>query len=655
MDISALKIAPAKAGQLRNKGIGTVEQLLTTYPIRYQDYRKRTPLTELSNHIGQSITVVGEVCNLRGNYQKGMVLCSLTDHKGNFVNIAWFNQIFIMKQLWNGCNILVHGKLTYNDTYKNYNIAGPTYFSLNIGTGDDLIPVYPSIKGMSSNYYNDCLIKAQNLYAFTPSILRNPINTATEENLKLLPQRDFIRIVHHPQTDEDLKAIERRKAAEVLIPFAKELTNRESVIAAPRYTEINLTKTNNLIHSVTASLPFELTEDQKSAVNALLSDVKAGKRINALIQGDVGCGKTVIAELISAIFAVNGYQCVVMAPTKILTTQHYEDFKKLLTPVGIEVELLVEGQKAAERKKTIARIKDGSVKIIIGTSSVLSEKVEYKDLALLITDEEHRFGVAQREALMEKAKDGIHCISMSATPIPRSLALAINGNSMRIIDVKTMPSGRKPVQTILFGNEEKTYEAMYRQIAEGHQCYIVCPLVDKSDSESMENVESVDETYQKATDYFQMHHPSVKIVAITGKTKKAEQQGILNAYVAGDIHILIATTIVEVGVNVPNATVMVIKNAERFGLAQLHQLRGRVGRSSTQSYCVLLSKDKENPRLLTMVRTTDGFEIAKADLEQRGAGDLIGVEQSGFNKVLTCMAQHKELYNAILSEIGKTI
>ena len=253
MDISALKIAPAKAGQLRNKGIGTVEQLLTTYPIRYQDYRKRTSLTELSNHIGQSITVVGEVCNLRGNYQKGMVLCSLTDHKGNFVNIAWFNQIFIMKQLWNGCNILVHGKLTYNDTYKNYNIAGPTYFSLNIGTGDDLIPVYPSIKGMSSNYYNDCLIKAQNLYAFTPSILRNPINTATEENLKLLPQRDFIRIVHHPQTDEDLKAIERRKAAEVLIPFAKELTNRESVIAAPRYTEINLAKTNNLIHNVTAS------------------------------------------------------------------------------------------------------------------------------------------------------------------------------------------------------------------------------------------------------------------------------------------------------------------------------------------------------------------------------------------------------------------
>lgn len=218
-----------------------------------------------------------------------------------------------------------------------------------------------------------------------------------------------------------------------------------------------------------------------------------------------------------------------------------------------------------------------------------------------------------------------------------------------------MPSGRKPVQTILFGNEEKTYEAMYRQIAEGHQCYIVCPLVDKSDSESMENVESVDETYQKATDYFQTHHPSVKIAAITGKTKKVEQQEILNAYVAGNIHILIATTIVEVGVNVPNATVMVIKNAERFGLAQLHQLRGRVGRSSTQSYCVLLSKDKENPRLLTMVRTTDGFEIAKADLEQRGAGDLIGVEQSGFNKVLTCMAQHKELYNAILSEIGKTI
>ena len=254
--------------------------------------------------------------------------------------------------------------------------------------------------------------------------------------------------------------------------------------------------------------------------------------------------------------------------------------------------------------------------------------------------------------LLDKAKDGVHSINMSATPIPRSLAVALSSQSTKIIDIKTMPAGRKPVQTILYGNEEKTFEAMYRQIRLGHQCYIVCPLIEsKSDAE----IDSVETTLKKATAYFEKYHPKeVNVAAITGKTGKKKQQEIISSFAAQQIDILIATTVVEVGVNVPNATVMVIKNAERFGLAQLHQLRGRVGRSSAQSYCVLLSHDKQNKRLLTMVQTTDGFEIAKADLEQRGAGDILGTEQSGFNAVLACVSTHRALYQSILEEAGKT-
>lgn len=651
MDISALKIPLKKVGQFQSKGIETVEQLLTRYPTRYKDYRNYVPLSEVQNYVGQAITILGQVCNLRANYSKGLVFCAITDGKNHFVNITWFNQIYLIKKIADGDMMIVHGKLAYQERY-GYSISGPTYFSQDISRGGGLIPVYPAIKGLSAEYYGDCLYKALAMYAVMPTLLRNPINTQTEKNLGLMPQKDFIKIVHHPKTDADLEAIEKRKAAELLIPFVKELREKESVSSAPKYTSINEKKTFSEMAKIRKSLPYALTQDQEKAIKTMIDDVLAGNRLNVLIQGDVGCGKTIVALFISAFFALNDYQVVVMAPTKILAEQHHSEFSSILQKVNITPLLLTEGLTAKEKRIRLQKIESGEAKIIIGTSSVLSEKITYKNLCLVITDEEHRFGVAQRAMLLDKAKDGVHSINMSATPIPRSLAVALSSQSTKIIDIKTMPAGRKPVQTILYGNEEKTFEAMYRQIRLGHQCYIVCPLIEsKSDTE----IDSVETTLKKATAYFEKYHPKeVNVAAITGKTGKKKQQEIISSFAAQRIDILIATTVVEVGVNVPNATVMVIKNAERFGLAQLHQLRGRVGRSSAQSYCVLLSHDKQNKRLLTMVQTTDGFEIAKADLEQRGAGDILGTEQSGFNAVLACVATHRALYQSILEEAGKT-
>lgn len=655
MDISALKIPSSKVSQFKKKGIETIEQLLTTYPYRYADYRQTVPMSALSEYIDQAVTVVGTIFDMRSNYQKGYVSCYLVDPCNYRIRVTWFNQMFITKKFGNGDRIVVHGKLNYNPDYRSFSISGPTYFDFTISGYGEIIPVYSAVSGMAPAYYRSCLNRAMDLYNQWPSLLSNPINSQAEKDLDILPQRDFLRIVHHPQTDEDLAAIEKRKAAEVLIPLAKELKKKDEALAAPIFTPIDAEATNRLISGLVRSLPYTLTPDQKNAIQALYDDVLQGKRLNALIQGDVGCGKTIIAIILAAIFSQNEYQVVVMAPTRILAEQHYSSFTEILNSFGIPVVLFTEALKARERNKAIASINSGKCKIIIGTTSVLSEKLEYSKLGLFITDEEHRFGVKQRELLMQKAKSDVHNISMSATPIPRTLALALYGSHTRILDIKTMPSGRKPVQTFLYGNVTKTYDAMYRQVAQGHQCYVVCPYIEKSDVEMFADVDSVDDTFKDMQKYFSEHYPYVTIQAVTGKTNSKTQQEILEAFTNGNIDILISTTIVEVGVNVPNATVMVIKNAERFGLAQLHQLRGRVGRSSFQSYCVLLSDRKDNERLRTMCATTDGFEIAKADLKIRGAGDLIGSEQSGYNEAIICMLRYRELYQAINKEIGKTI
>lgn len=655
MDISALKIPANKVSQFRKKGINTIEDLLLAYPFRYSDYRQTVPMAQLMNFVDQPVTVVGSVSNMQINNFKNYVSCHLVDGQGHSVFVIWFNQLFIQYKYGNGDRIVVHGKLSYNQTYNSFSIAGPTYFDLTNSGEGEIIPVYSAVSGMAPAYYKSCLSRALDIYEKWPNLLNDPVTLQAAHDLSILSQRDFIRIVHRPKTDADLVAIEKRKAVEMLLPLAKELRKKADALTAPIYTPTDPQKTDAVIQLIKANLPYDLTPDQANAIHILRQNLENDTRINALIQGDVGCGKTVIAIVISAIFAVNGYQAVIMAPTRILAEQHYDSFTETLKGTGIKIALFTESLKAREKKKIAGEINNGKYQIIIGTTSVLSDMLTYQNLGLFITDEEHRFGVRQREKLNQKVKTDVHNISMSATPIPRTLALALYGDQSTILDIHTMPNGRKPVQTFLYGNTQKTYDAMNRQVQQGHQCYVICPYIEKSDLDMAADVESVEDTYKDMVSYFSERYPYVTIKAVTGKTGKQEQQEILDSFSRGIVDILISTTLIEVGVNVPNTTVMVVKNAERFGLAQLHQLRGRVGRSSLQSYCVLLSRQKTNPRLLTMCKTTDGFEIAKADLKLRGAGDLLGEEQSGYNDALICMLHHQDLFYVIQKEIGKTL
>ena len=343
--------------------------------------------------------------------------------------------------------------------------------------------------------------------------------------------------------------------------------------------------------------------------------------------------------------AMNGYQAVLMAPTRVLARQHFEDIYQLLSPFNINVWYLSgKDLKASERKKVIAGIKDGTVQVVIGTQSVLSDSVEYKNLGLCVVDEEHRFGVTQREALVKRTKEGVHLITMSATPIPRSLAMTIYGDSVSMYTIQTMPIGRKKVVTGLATGRDKIYRFISKSALAGHQTFVVCPMIE--DNDDAEGVKSVKEVYKE---YRAALPEEIRIATLTGKDAKAKTEETLNAFADGEIDVLIATTVVEVGINIPNATLMVVSNAERFGLAQLHQLRGRVGRSNNglQSYCVLESSDESYEaleRLNAMVETTSGFDIAMADLRIRGAGDFLGTKQAGSNKFLGLMLSYPSEY-----------
>ena len=381
---------------------------------------------------------------------------------------------------------------------------------------------------------------------------------------------------------------------------------------------------------------------------------KSGGRHCAALCRDVGCGKTVVAQIAALGMAMNGYQCAVMCPTLVLAEQHFADFTKFLARFGLSAVFLHGGMKIREEKKALAAIQSGEADVIVGTHSIFADKVKYKKLGLVIVDEEHRFGVEQRDGLKQKAKDGVHNISMSATPIPRTLATTLYGEGTEIINIHTMPAGRKPVKTIVWSNENTCMESVYKQIKQGHQCYIICPLIEDSDSETLAGVESVETTAQNLKAWF-AKYPGVRIETISGDMKAKDVQAGIEAFAAGNADILISTTIVEVGVNIPNSTVIVIKNAERFGLAQLHQLRGRVGRSSYQSYCVLLSQDKENERLQTMASTTDGFKIAEKDLELRGTGQILGVKQSGKDVYMEMMLKYPKLYKEIRTQAAKDV
>lgn len=644
MDLSLLEIPENKIGQLKKKGFETIEDLAAFYPRKYNDFRTIVKIDQLWEYVGKVVSIIGEIVSINDGFKA--LKATVRDGSYKAIDIVWFNQRYIGKRLFTHRQYVFCGKVQYNPQYDTFTIIAPMFFSDDPTQFHKIAPVYPKIKGMSAEYLESCIEKAVGLMIADddPHDYMEPV---VMERLEVPEYKKFLTMVHSPQTDEDLELSKRRIVCDELFPFVMKLGEKKYEFVAK--TQYKASK-QSVMESFIKSLPFPLTKDQDTAIHTLTTKMMAGERIETLVQGDVGCGKTAIATALAVAAVENGYQAAIMCPTAVLAEQHYKSMSEQLAPFGITVELLTSGLTAKAKRKVLSAIKDGTAQIIVGTHAVIAKDVIFNKLALTVVDEEHRFGVEQRDALAEKAKAGVHNISMTATPIPRTIASAVYGENTEIINVHSMPSGRKPVKTIVYGNEEKVYASMYNQIRAGHQCYVVCPLIEESDSETLAGVESVEETYNKMSKWFEKY-PAVSIKMINGNMKPTDVKEAISAFSNGDCHIIISTTIIEVGVNVPNATVIVVKNAERFGLAQLHQLRGRVGRGDAQSYCVLLSNQKTNPRLLAMAETTDGFEIARKDLELRGTGDIVGTKQSGIDKDVNLMLEYPELYKKIVNEV----
>ncbi len=621
--VISLKGIGEKTVKLFNKcGIFTVNDLLHYYPKDYDLFEKPKNITDI---------VPGEVCAIRclvrGNTMtKRIRSLSITAFEAEDITgkikITYFNAPFITKGITKGIYIVFRGRTTKKGNYvymEQPRIYKTSEYEL---LQDTMQPKYALVKGLTNNM----IIKAMNnAISYTP-YLEETLDEETLHNSGVLSISTSIRHIHFPKNKEDyIKARERIAFEEFFLFIMKlHLIKRADKKLLNPNKMIEVADTNRLIEE----LPYELTNAQKDAWKDIENDLTSDAVMNRLVQGDVGSGKTILAFLALLMTAANGYQGAIMAPTEVLARQHFDSFSEMASKYKLPVTpvLLTGSLTAKDKREKKDLIKNGFYNCIIGTNALIQDSVSYKNLALVVTDEQHRFGVRQRENLAGKG-DGTHILAMSATPIPRTLAIILYGD-LHISLVKDVPKGRIPIKNCVVGTNSRSasYKFIEKEIAKKHQAYIICPMVESGDSDTMENV----------TDYKQKLcaelGSSIRVEMLHGKMKGSLKEAIMDEFAKGNIDVLVSTTVIEVGINVPNATVMMIENADHFGLAQLHQLRGRVGRGSSQSYCIFLnSSDKEDAakRLEILNNSNDGFEIAAKDLEQRGPGDIFGIRQSG--------------------------
>ena len=484
------------------------------------------------------------------------------------------------------------------------------------------MPVYPKIKGMSEEYLKTSIDRALEFLEANSSVDKKE---QAAQMLALFPKSAAYRELHRPSNEDAFRLARKRLDFEIIYDFYDELyrTKRFESLVPP----VSVQK-GSAMEKFIDSLPFPLTNGQKNALESLRDQMLTGKHVNAIVSGDVGCGKTLVAIALSVLMWENGFQTAVMAPTLVLAKQHFSEFTERLETLGVRVALLTSETKKRERLAILKGIKEGEINVLVGTQSILSPELEFSALGTTIVDEEHKFGVKQKETIANFDSLGAHHINMTATPIPRSYAMSVYGNAVDIITIPEMPAGRKVTVTKQVRDEDEVYEAIYSELSVGHQAYIVTPFIEESDDEKFKDIASVAMTEAKAKQYYAAHHPEVRVAAIGGDMKQADILNIIDAFAAHQYDVLVSTTIIEVGVNIPNATVIAIMDADRFGLSGLHQLRGRVGRKGDQGYCYLVSK-KESEKLDVMCSCHNGFEIAEKDMALRGAGDLIGERQSG--------------------------
>lgn len=629
-------VAKRTVTALNKKKVYTVDDLLRCIPRKYLDYREIVPF---SDAVGKDCAIAGYIQSAgkkEGNGRPQQIDIDLVEEtSGQMVKIYYFGTPYIWEHICKlihkeviVCGKISNGKFGYSIT-NPYRISDKELFH---GT---IVPVYSKMKGVSE----DMLKKLIKTYI---KDLSDPIEENVISRAKLFGYKEALQELHYPTNFERIQQARKRLAFNDLLFFSMQLQEDADKIGHNGIKIDTVEETVNRLDK----LPFQLTEDQAVTLNHIRDNMKSGVRTDALIQGDVGCGKTIVAFLSMSMMAENGYQSAIMAPTEILAHQHYDGFCKSFPDLASKAVFLSGSLKVKEKKEALSKIVAGEALFVIGTHSVISKNVMFYKLGLVITDEEHRFGTEQRDMLMEKGNEGVHIITMSATPIPRSIAAVMYGENKAIYEIKSMPDGRIPVQTAINNNQQKIFDFAEKQLKENRQIYVVCPLVDEAEEgSSSSGMDSVQDVYERYRLYFETI--GYKTGKLFGKQDNSEKAANIKAFEENKVQILVSTTVVEVGVNVPNASLIIIHNAERFGLATMHQLRGRVGRGGGKSYCILKSDQRDNERLLTMVNTTDGFKIAEEDMKQRGIGDLIGTKQSGKTHNMDLMLSYPNFYKAV--------
>ncbi len=614
--IETLKGIGEKTAGLYNKvGIYSYGDLMYYYPRDYMSYDEPVIADEKLLGCFCFVKVILEKHPLLRRAGKMAVVTAELSSGRNPLRCVWFHMPYLTKSLKKGMSYIFGGTLKKNGNV--YHMEQPLIFTpLDYEkVKNTLQPVYPLTKGLSNNAVRKAVKQVLDM-ADTDTM----IGSASE--------KEILTGIHFPKDAEELK---RSRSAIVYDEFLMfiirlRLLKEEN---SRSYNDFDI-KPSDSVRKMIDSLPYELTNAQKKAFADVESDLQRNVSMSRLIQGDVGCGKTIIAVLACITTALCGYQCAMMVPTEILALQHFQTFTKILeeNDIDITVVLLTGSMKLSEKKRAYKTIAENSSCIVIGTHALFQEKAEYRSLALVVTDEQHRFGVKQRGRLVDKGNDNIpHVLVMSATPIPRTLAIMLYGD-LDISVIDELPARRKPIKNCVVGTSyrRKAYNFIEKEIEEGHQAYVICPLVDESEGLDCKNVTSYTEELKSFLD------ASIRVGCLHGRMKPAEKERIMQDFSERNIDVLVSTTVVEVGVNVPNATVMMVENSERFGLAQLHQLRGRIGRGDAQSYCIFINcseSERSQKRLEILNSSNDGFYIANEDLKLRGPGDMFGIRQSG--------------------------
>ena len=618
--ITILKgIGPTKAKQFAQLNIFTLRDLYCHFPRGYEDRTKLTTIDKLEVDVPACFKAMVMNTPRTSHIRKGLDITKVqvADHTAR-LNLTFFNQKFTTEQLQYGKEYIFYGAVSGD--FIGYNMTSPVFEALDAPPVNTrrILPLYPLTAGLS----NAAMVKAvrQALAICDPPEEIIPASVRSEYGI--LPAERAYQAIHEPASMAEAELAKKRLIFEEFFVFSAGLALMRAARAEKRTEPFE----NCDLKPFLAQLPFSLTGAQRRAVDEILKDLRRGVPMNRLVQGDVGSGKTMVAAAAAYLTAQNRRQAALMAPTEILAEQHYHSLSKLFVPLGLRTALLTGSMKEKDKRAVREALAEGSVDLAVGTHALLSDTTVFRDLGLVITDEQHRFGVGQRSRLSAKGRDA-HLLVMSATPIPRTLALLMYGD-LEVSIIDELPPGRETVDTFLVTESyrPRINAFLRKQVQEGHQCFVVCPAVEENEDLGIKAATVWAETLQQTV------FPDLRVMLLHGQMKGAEKEEVMASFARGDGDILVATTVIEVGVDVPNATLMVIEDADRFGLSQLHQLRGRVGRGKAKSFCILTSRNRNQDtlqRLKAFCKTNDGFKIAEEDLKMRGSGDFFGSRQSG--------------------------